>query len=191
MKIHIKKIIYIIVIFISITNFCLAEEINKSEKTQSKIGGTIGLQFPTSAGNIGYCGNIFYHQILTLKWFLSANIGLYHYPSPFEEIKNASQTDIPITLGINVFLGEKNGAYLGLEAGILKQDAPFQDGSSISHISNTGGVMIPTFGFFTSLTKNVNLTGNLKLQLGNIKENVEYFGMYSFGFNLGIAYLFS
>ena len=175
----IKQLFAIIIIFFAVTDFCLAED--KIVNTQSKIGATIGMYIPRA---VGFGGNIFSNHILSNNWFLSVNCGVTYYSIPFTNAAEY-QIDIPLTLGINVFLYKDLS--LGLEIGCLQQtfSSPYEN--------NLGLIFIPVIGVSSSITKNICLTGNIKLQFGMLEDWDEkyYLGLYNFGINFGVAYFFN
>ena len=190
--VSIKQLFAIIIIFFAVTDFCLAEEVNEENvytkiKPKSRIGGTIGIRFPEGPpGLVGTGGNIFYNQIFN-KFFLSANAGLNHYTSD-----RIYQIDIPITIGINTITDNKRfNFYCGIEAGLLKQGVYYDD-SNEKISSNISGIIVPSAGLFISVTKNISIILNLKLQFGMIYpwNEKEYFGLYSGEENIGLSFSF-
>ena len=125
MGLYMKKLIVLCAIFVAINNFCFAEE-GKTVKPKSKLGlaAGAGVQIPEGSAGLGIGGSIFCHYAFSRNWFLSLNAGYYRYNVPYTGYNvpvKIQQTDIPFTVGMNMFLDKKFNSYLGLEVGLINQ----------------------------------------------------------------------
>jgi len=193
-----KKLLILFIITIAIlltSKFAYAQ--TENVKPASRVGGTIGLQLLADGGmDNGFGLNIFLHQTISKRWFLSMNAG-YHRHS-WTMYSNGAKgevigNDIPFTLGINIFLATTGARpYFGIEAGLLNKSAKGSvfDGGLENTIAQSRGadliIFSPIFGFSVPLSKNISLEGNVKFMVTGMSDGL---GLRSTGINIGAAYL--
>ena len=183
-KINMKKIILIIIIFIAVSNFCFAEEDNKT-LLPSRIGATVGMLFVDifSRDDYSVCEppippdgeyeyikaepprgigiTIFYNHSLVKKCFVSLKTEYNYY-------KNKTD-NIVATIGVNWYVRSDN-IYLGMAGGILTEKDTWGRRTK-SEFNLVCGFSIPIQKY------NISIEANGKI------------GINQSGINIGVAYL--
>ena len=183
-----KKIFLAIAIFITVNNFCFSQEElveNKNLKPPSRVGGImniVAMLIPAETIIVGLGGEIFYHQTLTQKSFLSC--GAIYIPKfegrylPYIPTENV--TTFYFGLNYRNSISNRFSYYAGLEAHFMigKRDVYSWEKHSATKKTQEQFFPFGIIGTSYPLSKNLNLDINTRILL-----------ILPTGINVGISYL--